>query len=123
MPAGSFAAYTKNDDDSGGLRNAWDSTHVEWRARRRRRTGSQRYDFDISHWNGTVAPAANMKVDLVVNDGGLATMTPVNDADLAKESLAAVTGEGGRYARAIFADVGKDVAIGYGLFFVIASCS
>jgi hypothetical protein len=83
-------------------------------------TGSQRYDFDISHWNGTVAPAANMKVDLVVNDGGLATMTPVNDADLAKESLAAVTGEGGRYAKAIIADVGKDVAIGYGLFFVIA---
>ena len=80
----------------------------------------QRYDFDISHWNGAVAPASNMTVEVTTTDGGLVGLTPVNEADLAKEKLAAMTGEGSRYARAIFADVGKDVAIGYGLFFAIA---
>ena len=80
----------------------------------------RRYDFDINHWNGTVAPAPNMTVDLATADGELTGLTPVNEADLAREKLADMTGEGGRYARAIFADVGKDVAIGYGIFFFVA---
>ncbi len=83
-------------------------------------TGGQRYDFDINHWQGNTAPAANMTVEIVIADGALATLTPVNEADLAKESLAAMTGEGSKYAKAIFANVGKDVAIGYGAFFLIA---
>jgi hypothetical protein len=83
-------------------------------------TGTRRYDFDISHWNGNVAPAANMTVDVVIDDGALATLTPVSEADLARESLAEMTGKGSTFARAIFADVGKDVAIGYGAFFFIA---
>ncbi len=82
--------------------------------------GGQRHDFDINHWQGNVAPAANMTVEVTTADGRLAGLAPVNEADLAREKLAAVTGEGGKYARAIFADVGKDVAIGYGAFFVIA---
>ena len=82
--------------------------------------GGQRYDFDINHWNGTVAPAPNMTVDLATTDGKLTGLTPVNEADLAQEKLAAMTGDGGRYARAIFADVGKDVAIGYGVFLFVA---
>lgn len=82
--------------------------------------GGQRFDFDISHWNGTVAPAPNLTVDLALADGRLAGITPVNEADLAKEKLAAMTGEGSKVAKAIFADVGKDVAIGYGIFAVIA---
>jgi hypothetical protein len=83
-------------------------------------TGSHRYDFDIGHWNGNVAPAANMTVDLVIDDGTLATLTPVSEAELARESLSAMTGKGSAYARAILANVGKDVAIGYGAFFLIA---
>ena len=68
--------------------------------------GGQRYDFDINHWNGTVAPAPNMTVDLATADGKLTGLTPVNEVDRS-------------YARAIFADVGKDVAIGYGVFLFV----
>jgi hypothetical protein len=81
--------------------------------------GGKRYEFDIDHWQGNVAPATNMTVDVTIDDGELATLTPVSEADLARESLAAMTGEGSRYAKAIFADVGKDVAIGYGAFLFI----
>lgn len=80
----------------------------------------QRYDFDISHWDGAVAPASKMTVELVIVDRNLVSLAPVSEADLAKESLAAMTGEGSKFAQAIFADVGKDVAIGYGAFFLIA---
>ena len=80
----------------------------------------RRYDFDINHWNGTVAPAPNMTVDLATADGELTEITPISEADLAREKLADMTGEGGRYARAIVADVGKDVAIGYGVFAFVA---
>ena len=83
-------------------------------------SGGQRYDFDINHWQGNVAPAANMTVELALADGRLTTLTPVNEADLAKEKLAAMTGEGSKVAKAIFDNVGRDVAIGYGAFFVIA---
>ena len=82
--------------------------------------GGKRYDFDIDHWQGNIAPATNMTVDVTIDDGELATLTPVSEADLARESLAAMTGEGSRYAKAIFEDVGKDVAIGYGAFLFIA---
>ena len=82
--------------------------------------GGRRYDFDIDHWQGNVAPAANMTVDVTIDDGELSTLTPVSEADLARESLAAMTGEGSRYAKAVFADVGKDVAIGYGAFLFLA---
>lgn len=83
-------------------------------------SGGQRYDFDINHWNGAVAPAANMTVELATADGKLTGITPVNEADLAKEKLAAMTGEGSKVAKAIFQNVGKDVAVGYGVFFIIA---
>lgn len=96
-------------------------TIIQWTGERGVVTAAgQRHDFDINHWQGNVAPAANMTVDVVTADGKLATLTPVNEADLARESLAAMTGKGSTYARAIFADVGKDVAIGYGAFFLIA---
>lgn len=81
--------------------------------------GGKRYEFDIDHWQGNVAPATNMTVDVTIDDGKLSTLTPVSEADVARESLAAMTGEGSRYAKAIFADVGKDVAIGYGAFLFI----
>jgi membrane protein implicated in regulation of membrane protease activity len=69
--------------------------------------GGQRYDFDINHWNGAVAPAPNMTVDLATTDGKLTGLTPVNEA-------------GRRRAKAIFPNVGKDVAIGYGVFLFVA---
>lgn len=80
----------------------------------------RRYEFDISHWHGSIAPAANMTVDIATDDGKLTGLTPISEADLAKESLAAMTGVGRKYAQAIFADVGQDVAIGYGVFFFLA---
>jgi hypothetical protein len=83
-------------------------------------SGGQRYDFDINHWNGTVAPASNMTAELIVTDGKLASLTPVREADFAKEKLTAMTGARSKYAKAIFENVGADVAIGYGLFFIIA---
>ncbi len=82
--------------------------------------GGQRYDFDINHWQGATAPAANMTVEVTVTDGKLAGVTPVNEADLAKEKLAAMTGKGGEVAKAVFANVGMDVAIAYGVFLVAA---
>ncbi|MGH8250116.1 MAG: hypothetical protein ACREVI_05390 [Steroidobacteraceae bacterium] len=48
----------------------------------------QRYDFDINHWQGATAPAANMTVDLAV-------------------------AEGSKHAKAIFENVGKDIAIAW----------
>jgi len=82
--------------------------------------GGQRYDFDINNWQGAVAPAANMTVEITVADGKLDSVTPVNEADLAKEKLSAMTGKGGEVAKAVFANVGMDVAIAYGVFLVFA---
>ncbi len=82
--------------------------------------GGQRYDFDINQWQGATAPAANMTVEVTVTDGKLAGVTPVNEADLAKEKLAAMTGKGGEVAKAVFANVGMDVAIAYGVFLIAA---
>jgi hypothetical protein len=81
---------------------------------------TKRFEFDINHWQGGVAPAANMTVEIATDDGKLTGLTPISEADLAKESLAAMTGEGRKYAKAIFANVGQDVAIGYGIFFFLA---
>lgn len=80
--------------------------------------GGQRYDFDINHWQGAVAPASNMTVEVTVADGKLGTVTPINEADLAKEKLAAMTGKGGEMAKAVYANVGMDVAIAYGVFLI-----
>ena len=80
----------------------------------------QRYDFGINEWKGNTAPAANLTVDVVVTNGRLSSATPVNESDLAKEKMAALTGQGGKVAKAVFADVGKDVAIAYGVFLVAA---
>jgi hypothetical protein len=80
----------------------------------------QRYDFGINEWKGNTAPAANLTVDVVVTNGRLSSVTPVNEADLAKEKMAAMTGKGGEMAKAVYANVGKDVAIAYGVFLVAA---
>ena len=80
----------------------------------------QRYDFGINEWKGNTAPAANLTVDVIVTNGRLSSATPVNEADLAKEKMAALTGQGGKVAKAVFADVGKDVAIAYGVFLIAA---
>ena len=43
-------------------------TVILWRGDKGVVTSSgQRYDFDISHWQGNVAPAANMTVDLAID--------------------------------------------------------
>lgn len=81
--------------------------------------GGQRYDFDINSWLGAVAPAANMTVELMVDGGKLTGIKPVDDAEIAKEKLAAITGKGGEMARAVYANVGMDVAVAYGVFLVV----
>jgi hypothetical protein len=80
----------------------------------------QRYDFSINEWQGNTAPAANLTVDVVVTNGRLSSVKPVNEADLAKEKMAAMTGKGGEVAKAVYANVGKDVAIAYGVFLIAA---
>lgn len=82
--------------------------------------GGQRYDFGINEWQGATAPAANMTVEIVLSEGKLTGVSPVNEADLAKEKMAALTGKGGEVAKAVFANVGKDVAIAYGVFLIAA---
>ncbi len=82
--------------------------------------GGQRYDFDINQWQGATAPAANMTVVVVVANGRLTGVTPVSEGDLAKEKMAALTGQGGKVAKAVFENVGKDVAIAYGVFLIAA---
>jgi len=80
----------------------------------------QHYDFGINEWKGNTAPAMNLTVDVVVTNGRLSSVMPVNEADLAKEKMAALTRQGGKVAKAVFADVGKDVAIAYGVFLFAA---
>ena len=80
----------------------------------------QRYDFGINEWKGNTAPAANLAVDVEVTNGRLSSVTLVNEADLAKEKMAALTGKGGEMAKAVYANVGKDVAIAYGVFLFAA---
>ncbi len=80
----------------------------------------QRYDFGINEWQGATAPAANMTVEIAVTNGKLTSVAPVNEADLAKEKMAALTGQGGKVAKAVFENVGKDVAIAYGVFLIAA---
>lgn len=80
----------------------------------------QRYDFGINEWKGNTAPATNLTVDVVVANGRLSGVTPVNEADLAKEKLAALSGQGSKVAKAVYENVGKDVAIAYGVFLFAA---
>ena len=83
-------------------------------------SGGQRYDFTINQWRGDTAPAANATVDIEVANGQLVSVKPVNESDLAKEKMAELTGKGGVVAKAVFENVGKDVAIAYGVFLVAA---
>jgi len=81
----------------------------------------KRYDFTINQWQGSTAPAANMTVELQVSDSGaLTSATPVSEGDLAKEKLNQMGAQGSKVAQAVFADVGRDVAIAYGVFLIAA---
>lgn len=82
--------------------------------------GAERYDFEIHHWQGSTAPAPNMTVDIAMTDGSLTGLTPVSEAEIAKEKVAAAAGEGRNLARAIFASAGRDIAIAYGVFALLA---
>jgi hypothetical protein len=61
-----------------------------------------------------------MVVDLMVSDGGLASIRPISDADLVREKMSKLGGEGGKIAQAVYENVGKDIAIAYGVFAVFA---
>ncbi len=80
----------------------------------------QRYDFDINLWKGNVAPKADMTVELTVADGKATAVSPIADADLAKEKMGQLGAEGSKVAKAVYENVGKDVAIAYGVFAVAA---
>ena len=113
------AVAANNDDLPGGFEMR--GTIIMWSGEKGVITaGGQRYDFDIHQWQGATAPAANMTVDIAMSDGRLTGVAPVSEADLAKEKMAALTGQGGKVAKAVFENVGKDVAIAYGVFLVAA---
>lgn len=76
----------------------------------------QRYDFDINLWKGDVAPRPDMTVDLMLGEAGLLGLNPIAEADLAKEKLTQISGEGGKMVKGVIDYVGKDVAIAYALF-------
>lgn len=77
----------------------------------------KRHDFDIHLWRGTTAPQSNMTVDVVVSENGtLAAVSPISEGDLAKEKLQQLGGQGSKAAKAIFTNVGRDVAIAYAAF-------
>src|SRR5262245_33697610 len=119
--AGGGAAAEDNNDDRPGGDAVMRGSIIMWNGERGVvAADGRRYEFDIGVWHGNVAPAANMTVEIAADDGKLSGLTPISEAELAKESLAAMTGEGRKYAQAIFADVGQEVAIGYGVFFFLA---
>jgi len=80
----------------------------------------QRHDFDISHWKADTAPQANTIIEVEVANGALRSVTPVNEADLAREKITALTGRGSKVAKAVLENVGSDVAIAYGAFLFAA---
>ncbi len=81
----------------------------------------KRHDFNINQWQGSVAPAANMTVELQLSDSGaLTSVAPVSEADLAKEKLNQMSAQGSKVAQAVLGDVGRDVAIAYGVFLIAA---
>lgn len=81
----------------------------------------KRHDFNINQWQASVAPAANMTVEVQLSDSGaLVSATPVSEADLAKEKLNQMGAQGSKVAQAVFADVGRDVAIAYAVFLIAA---
>lgn len=80
----------------------------------------QRYDFDINAWLGSVAPTANMTVEITVDGGRLTGVKPVDEAEPAKEKLAAIGGRGSAIAKAVLGDVGKEVVVAYAAFALLA---
>lgn len=80
----------------------------------------QRYDFDINTWKGDVAPKADMPVEFTMADGILSAVNPIASADLTKEKMNKIGGEGSKIAKGIFDSVGMDVAIAYGAFALVA---
>lgn len=80
----------------------------------------ERYDFDINTWKGDVAPKTDMPVMLTISNGVLSAVNPLASADLTKEKINKMSGEGSKIAKGIFDDVGIDVAIAYGAFALVA---
>jgi tetrahydromethanopterin S-methyltransferase subunit G len=60
-----------------------------------------------------------MTVDLALADSGTPnSVTPVSEADIAKEKLSQLGGQGSKVARAVLQNVGRDIAIAYAVFLV-----
>lgn len=80
----------------------------------------QRFEFDIKLWQGNVAPKPDMVVLLSLDGDTLTGLTPVAEGDLAKEKMAQLGTQGVALAKVIGQDIGKDVAIAYGVFAIVA---
>jgi hypothetical protein len=80
----------------------------------------ERYEFGIDHWRGDSAPKPDMSVHLTLMEGTLTAVNPILEIDLAKERIGKLGEEGVKVARGVLDNVGKDVAVSYGVFAVFA---
>ncbi|NLR74108.1 hypothetical protein [Leeia aquatica] len=80
----------------------------------------QRFEFDIKLWQGNVAPKPDMTVLLSLDGDTLTGLAPVAEGELAKEKMAQLGTQGVALAKIIGQDIGKDVAIAYGVFAIVA---
>jgi hypothetical protein len=83
-------------------------------------SSGQQFNFDIARWRGDVAPKPDMTVELTLLEGSLESLCPVEGTEVAKETLSRLGSRGTAVALAIYGDVGKGIAIAYGLFAVSA---
>lgn len=81
---------------------------------------NQRFDFNISHWQGDMAPKPDMEVLLTLSDGCLAALNPITDAELIKEKFTHIGEKGNVIAKGIINHVGNDIVGGYIIFAIIA---
>lgn len=80
----------------------------------------ERYEFGINHWRGDQAPKPDMAVSLTLAEGMLTALSPIQEVDLVKERIEKLGAQGAKVAQSILGDVGKEVAVGYGVFAVFA---
>lgn len=80
----------------------------------------QRHEFNLSQWQGDIAPVSGATVEIHLENGQLATLQAVSDADLAKETLSQLGGMGFKFGSTVLRSVGLPALAAYLVFFVAA---
>lgn len=82
----------------------------------------QQLSFDISQWQGSDAPALNGLVQVVEQDGGVTSISPVSDGAVLKEQTQAVQQQVQEHGKRIYEQVtatyGLPSTVAYGLFVI-----